>query len=664
MYKLIPHKYCPLSELYSEEDDRDGSSSNDHLCFPVVRTTHIERQEKEEKVFSSSSSSSSLGGGGDCDWDKCNKRRFGSTSTHPCSVWSLDYVDVNLTAMNLEKIFYGNGVVMIRSRNTAPATMDCISTFLTFVAWLVRLLRGHSCIERLDLSSSDLVLVGTSPAVNPHNWDYASKQCEVANEQIASAVFSMHRLTHLRMQAFEFVYHSESYAPCLWQNLSVLDYYSFTGTATIPLVRVRDCVRFVDCQCVHLARLSNSPVATLVLDKVLLSDKLCSDLDTCINLRYLAIGSWIGSNAVGPRLPPPLSRESMCLWVGLCERLTELRVLNMNQLTDVALLNSNVTVLNCRNQLSVGGGEPPQQPKKKKSRSENNNKNNNREEKEQDDREESVLFYWIKRSFGATTNACLVRIHCKKNYDKIGEPLGAAGVSRDFIRAIDDMRKTGSLPLAHVSKLTIRPGHGPLKNGAPVTKSQFRIKGRDDRTVTLDVDFEKLNGDGDAECKVFYDDVVKECGKLEEICMQIPISVCTGNDMAPHFEILATHPTLRTVNIEAPVLCGLALRELLTCLTVAQNGVVAVNCNMYISSQFFADRLAEMLHTNTTIEFLKGVVFRKSHFAVAVSGALISRQPPLKEFSYTVRNRGSWGNEYQALCTLNKIINRTIPQSP
>lgn len=82
---------------------------------------------------------------------------------------------------------------------------------------------------------------------------------------------------------------------------------------------------------------------------------------------------------------------------------------------------------------------------------------------------------------------------------------------------------------------------------------------------------------------------------------------------------------------------------------------------MYISSDDFAQDLAQMLKVNRRVESVKGVIFRKSHFGVVVSTALISRQPPLKEFSYTVKNRGSWGDEYYALCTLNKIINCTIP---
>lgn len=649
MYKPVPH-FFPLAEVMSNSGSSSSSSSNSGSSsgeeeeeegkghYLKGSSNEIEVDEKdlycplvingqgEEEATAYLTASSGIG------LEKCNKRVIGVHSDDVCNVWRKEYVDINLTSMNLEKLLCKNGSVMIRSRNTAPILMHSAETFMAFVMWLVSLLRTHVCIEQLDLALSEVVFRGVcSKTGNREVWESIMTQCDAANKHVATAVFSMHRLTHLRMRGFEFVYHSELYAPCLWQNMSVLDYWGFVGTVTIPLVRVRDCVRFVDCRCVHLARLRHSPISTLVLDKVVLSDNLCSDLASCCNLRYLALGSWIGNC----HLPAPLSQKSISLWVDLCERLMELRVLNMNQLTDVAFLKSNISVLNCRGQMSVAGFGA---------------------RTEDAVVDEGVVFDWVRRSIGATTRNCHVRINCKQKYNRLVEVLASVGVQTEFLTEIEQMLKCGTFPLSHARKLTLRPRRHE-SNRARVTKAQFKTNGKDGRSVTVELDLKKYH----SSIFILYDRLITDAKALDEVSMELPISLCVSANMAAHFETVATQPTIRTFSTDTPVLCGCALRELLTCLAVAENEVTNLHCNMYISSVEFAHYLAEMLRCNTKIESVRGVIFRKSHFVVAVSTVLLDRQPPLKEFAYTVRNRGSWSDEYCALSNVNKIINRVIP---
>lgn len=131
---------------------------------------------------------------------------------------------------------------------------------------------------------------------------------------------------------------------------------------------------------------------------------------------------------------------------------------------------------------------------------------------------------------------------------------------------------SGSFPYAQLTKLTMSPTAGKCRNGARVSKAQFRTTGKDGRTVTVNIDLKKQLR---LEVNVLYDDLMYKAERLEEICIELPISLCMTN-MAAHFEIIATHPTLLTLSIDTPVLCGMALRELLTCLTLAQNGIVTL----------------------------------------------------------------------------------------
>lgn len=231
MYKLTPHKNLPLpkreddqppfgichsesrwrcgtsnrkrrADIDDEDDDDDfgyydnESDWNDcDLYCPSLM--HSDQQDEEDDHKKTQEKSSG-------DWERCLKRRMGASSSQVCDVWRKEYVDINLTAMNLEKLFCNSGAVMLRTRNAAPLTMDCISSLMAFVSWLVRLLRSHACIERLDLAVSELIVVGISRNGNLQRWENELGQCDVANEQIATAVFSTHRLTHLRMRRFEF----------------------------------------------------------------------------------------------------------------------------------------------------------------------------------------------------------------------------------------------------------------------------------------------------------------------------------------------------------------------------------------------------------------------------------------------------------------------------